>query len=70
MKKLTVVLDERLLEQAQEMSGLKTQRGVIEKALRDYVVRRNMELLREELGTYELNWTLGELKKVRRARKF
>lgn len=70
MKKLTVVLDEKLLEQAQELSGLKTQREVIEAALKDFVVRRNMDLLRKEAGTYDLNLTMEDLKKMRRARKF
>lgn len=70
MKKMTVVVDEKLLERAAELSGLKTQREVIEAALKDFIIRRNMLLLKEEMGTYDLDLTPEDLKKMRRDRQF
>ncbi len=66
--KTTVFIDETLIDLALKASNLKTKREVIEAGLKELVRKRNRELLRQELGTFDMDLSLGELKK-RRAEK-
>ncbi len=43
----------------------KTKRETIEAGLRELVRRKNLEALKEELGTYDLDLTLEELDRLR-----
>ena len=63
--KTTVVIDDDLLREAIEVSGVKTKRDAIELALRELVRLRNREALIRELGTYDLDMTLEELERLR-----
>ena len=65
MNKTTVVLDERLLEDARKAIGARTKKETIETALRELVKQRQRELLIKEMGTYNLNLTQEDLEKMR-----
>jgi Arc/MetJ family transcription regulator len=68
MSKTTVVIDEKLMQEALRATNLKTKKEVIEKGLRELLRRKNREILRQELGTFDIDLSLEELKK-RRAEK-
>ena len=68
MGKTTVVIDETLINEALRATNLKTKREVIEKGLKELLRTRNRELLRQELGTFDIDLSIDELKK-RRAEK-
>ncbi|MDA8168121.1 MAG: type II toxin-antitoxin system VapB family antitoxin [Nitrospiraceae bacterium] len=65
MGKTTVVIDEKLMQEALKATNLKTKKEVIEKGLRELLRRRNREILRQELGTFDIDLSLEELKKRR-----
>jgi Arc/MetJ family transcription regulator len=65
MGKTTVVIDETLIREAMRATNLRTKKEVIEKGLKELLRARNRELLRQELGTFDIDLTLGELKKKR-----
>ncbi len=65
MGKTTVFVDEALIEIALKASNLKTKREVIEAGLKELVRKKNRELLVKELGTFDLDLSLEELKKRR-----
>jgi Arc/MetJ family transcription regulator len=65
MGKTTVFVDETLIGLALKASKLKTKKEVIEAGLKELVRRRNQELLRQELGSFDIDLTLDELKRRR-----
>lgn len=65
MGRTTVVIDDKLMDEAIKVVGAKTKREVIEKGLRELIKTKNREALRKELGTYELDLSLNELKRWR-----
>ncbi len=65
MTRTTVVIDEKLIEDALTLTKLKTKREVIEEALKELVRKKNQELLRKELGTFDIALTLKELNRMR-----
>jgi Arc/MetJ family transcription regulator len=65
MGKTTVFIDEDLIKNALKATNLKTKKEVIEKGLRELLRRKNRELLLHELGTFDLDITLEDLKKRR-----
>ena len=67
MRKTTVFIDEKLLEEAIKAIGARTKKEAIEEGLRSLVKKRNRELFRDELGTYDLDLSLGELENIRNA---
>lgn len=68
MKKTTVFVDETLIELALKASKLKTKKDVIEAGLKELVRKKNQELLRQELGSFDIDLSLDELKKRRAGR--
>ena len=56
-----------LLDAAVQVSGSKTKTEAIETALRELIRARERERLRQELGTFELDLTLEQLRRQRRA---
>jgi Arc/MetJ family transcription regulator len=66
MGKTTVVLDDRLIEEALKVTKLKTKRQVIEEGLKELIRKKKRELLRNELGTYDIELSLEELEKLRK----
>jgi Arc/MetJ family transcription regulator len=68
MGKTTVVIDETLITEALRVTNLKTKKEVIEKGLRELLRKKNREMLRQELGTFDIDLSLEELKKKRAER--
>jgi Arc/MetJ family transcription regulator len=68
MKKTTVFVDEVLIEVALKASKLRTKKEVIEAGLKELVRKKNRDLLRRELGTFDIDLSLDELKKRRAGR--
>ncbi len=67
MKKTTVMIDEDLLEQAVQAIGARSKREAIIVGLQTLVKRKNRELFRRELGTFDLDLDLGTLEELRNA---
>jgi Arc/MetJ family transcription regulator len=65
MGKTTVFVDETLIELALKASKLKTKKEVIEAGLKELVRKKNQELLRQELGSFDIDLPLDELKRRR-----
>ncbi|MCF8109534.1 MAG: type II toxin-antitoxin system VapB family antitoxin [Desulfohalobiaceae bacterium] len=65
MRKTTVLLDENLLQSAMEAIQAKSKREAITAGLESLVKQWNMNKLREELGTYNLDLTLKDLESLR-----
>jgi len=68
MGKTTVFINDSLISEALKVSNLKTKKEVIEAGLRELVRKRNRELLRKELGSFDIDLSLEELKKRRAER--
>ncbi len=64
MKKTTVLIDENLLQNAIKAIGARTKKEAIEAGLRSLVQRHNRELLRKELGTFDMDLTIDELERL------
>ena len=67
MKRTNVVLDEKLLSRAKDLTGIKTTRGVIDRALRQLVRLGDQRRLLELHG--KVDWQ-GDLDDMRRPRTF
>ena len=67
MKKTTILIDEKLLERAMQAIGARTKREAIEAGLQSLVKKHNRELFRNELGTFDIDLSLDELKDLRNA---
>ena len=67
MKKTTVFIEEELLEKAIQAIGARTKKEAIEAGLQSLVRINNRELFRKELGTFDLDLTLDDLKDSRNA---
>jgi len=65
MGKTTVEIDETLMNGAIRITNLKTKKAVIEKGLKELLRARNRDLLRQELGTFDVDLSLEQLKKKR-----
>ena len=63
--KITVVIDDNLLKEAVKVTGVRTKREVIEMGLRELVRKKNLEALKEELGTFDLDLSTEELERLR-----
>lgn len=66
MHKTTVEIDEKLLERAMKMSGAKTKKMAIQSGLKELIKSINKEMLKKELGTFDLDISLEDLEKIRR----
>jgi Arc/MetJ family transcription regulator len=65
MAKTTVVIDDKLLDEAMRVSGAKTKKQAITTGLKELIRRKNLEALRQELGTFDLALSLDESEKLR-----
>ena len=65
MAKTTVIIEDGLLDAAMQVSGAKTKKEVITIGLKELIRRKNVEALRQELGTFDLALSLEELEKLR-----
>ena len=62
----TLAIDEDLLDEAKELSGAKTKKETIERALKELIQRRKSKKLIDLEGKVELSYTVEELIKRRR----
>ncbi len=65
MKKTIVFVGEAFIELALKASKLRTKKEVIETGLKELVRKKNQDLLRRELGSFDIDLFLDELKKRR-----
>jgi len=65
MSKTTVIIDDKLLDEAMRVSGAKTKKQAITTGLKELIRRKNLEALRQELGTFDLDLSLDDLEKLR-----
>ena len=63
--RLTLEIDDSLMREALELSDAGTKTGVIEEALREFVRARRIKQLRGMIGTYEIDLTLEDLRRMR-----
>lgn len=63
--RMSVTLDEKLLEEAQEVSGKKIKREVIEEALKELIRKKRREEAIKHAGTIQVDMTLEELLRMR-----
>jgi Arc/MetJ family transcription regulator len=63
----TVVIDDKLLEEARQVLGTRGIRDTVEAGLKEAVRRRRLEELRRSLGKVELDLTPEELARLRDA---
>jgi len=68
MAKTTVIVDDALLDEAMRVSGSKTKKQAITTGLKELIRRKNLEALRQELGTFDLALSSEELEKLRSER--
>ncbi|MBI4201936.1 MAG: type II toxin-antitoxin system VapB family antitoxin [Chloroflexi bacterium] len=61
----TVVIDDKLLEEARKEFGTKGIRETIETAMKEAIRKRKLERVRRSLGTWDLGLTAEELEKMR-----
>lgn len=57
----TLVIDEGLLKEAKSLSGAKTKKEAVEKALDEFIKRRKAKKLLELEGKVKLSFSLKEL---------
>jgi len=57
----TVLIDDKLLEEARQVLGTRSIRDTVEAGLREAIRRRRLAQLRRSLGTVELDLTPDEL---------
>jgi len=62
----TLVIDDALIEEGMRTTGARTKRELVELGLKELIRAKNRELLRSELGRFELGLTPEELKRLRR----
>ncbi len=65
MAKTTVIIDDKLLDEAMKATGANTKRQVITAGLKELIHKRNLEAFRQELGTFDLALSVEELQKLR-----
>lgn len=58
-------LDEKLLQEAMTVTGVKKQRQLLELALQEMIRHRRIERLRQRLGKTLLTMTAEDLKRMR-----
>lgn len=62
----TLAIKEKLLNEAKALSGAKTKKEAVEKALEEFIRRRKSKKLIDLEGKVELSFTLDEFIKRRR----
>ena len=58
-------LDEKLLQEAMTVTGVKKKRQLLEIALQEMIYHRRIERLRQRLGKTQLTMTAEDLKRMR-----
>ena len=66
MGKTTVFIDDKLLESAIKVTKARSKKEAIERGLKELVHKKNIEALRKELGTFDIDLTLEKLDELRK----
>lgn len=66
MGKTTVFIDDNLLKSAIEVTEARSKKEAIEMGLKELVHKKNVEALRKELGTFDIDLTLDKLDEIRK----
>ena len=65
MKRTNIVIDEVLMKKALKATGIKTQKGVVDFALKELIRRESQKKILELMGNVE--WE-GDIKEMRKGR--
>jgi metal-responsive CopG/Arc/MetJ family transcriptional regulator len=65
MSRMTVTIDDALLEEAKELLGAETRAEAIRTALEEAVRRRRLAQALEQRGQFQLRGDLAELRRLR-----
>lgn len=65
MSRHTVIIDDKLLDEARQVLGTRSIRTTVETGLREAIRRRRLESLRRSLGKVEIDLTSEELERLR-----
>jgi metal-responsive CopG/Arc/MetJ family transcriptional regulator len=65
MSRMTVTIDDALLEEAKELLGAETRAEAIRTALAEAVRRRRLSLALQQRGQFQLRGDLSELRRLR-----
>lgn len=65
MKRTNIVLDEKIVFECMDITGIKTQKGVIDYALRDLLRKNKQRKLLELRGNVKWDGDLNDLRKER-----
>jgi Arc/MetJ family transcription regulator len=65
MARTNIVLDENLVDACRKATGIKTQRALIDHALRELLRRENQKKILELRGTVKWEGDLAEMRKMR-----
>ncbi len=65
MSKTTVFIDETLMRNALKATKLKTKKDVLEAGLKELIRKTNREMMRKDLGTFDIEISIEELQKLR-----
>ena len=65
MKRTNIVLDENVVSECMNITGIKTQKGVIDYALRDLLRKNKQRKLLELRGNVKWDGDLNDLRKER-----
>jgi Arc/MetJ family transcription regulator len=61
----TVVIDDKLLDEARQALGTRSIRATIETGLREAIRKQRLEELRQSLGKMDLDLTASDLERLR-----
>lgn len=65
MKRTNVVIDETLIEEIKQLTGIKTTREIIDKAVRQFVMNRRRRRILELPESFRWEGNLNELRQSR-----
>ena len=63
----TVLIDDRLLEAGRQAAGTSEVQTLVEVGLRELVRSQQLKVLADSFGTFDLDLTVEELRRLRRA---
>ncbi|PYV91700.1 MAG: hypothetical protein DMG05_06605 [Acidobacteria bacterium] len=62
----TIEIDDSLVEEALKLTQVKTKKELIHLSLRELIRQKRREQLRSMLGKTDIEWTLADLRELRR----
>jgi len=66
--RMSIALDERLLKEAQSLSGKRTKREVIDEALSEFIRKKRRDEAIKHAGKVKIDITIEELQRLREDR--